>query len=161
VLIRAKMRWQNNGADLPVVGSFKSYTVSTLSVVRLLVRWGVLGWLSVAGLLVDADLFTVLRRLRSVLLGRLLGRLLELLTLADLLSRLLKLLTLVDMLLSMLSMLMILLLLMLLLERRLGTTQALFFVDADLFGDVRVVLLRSVHGSRERFVDFFVTFPSV
>jgi hypothetical protein len=157
VLIRAKMRWQNNGADLPVVGSFKSYTVSTLSVVRLLGRLGVLGRLSVASLLVDADLFTVLRRLRCVLLGSLL----ELLTLADLLRRLLKLFTLVDMLLSMLSMLMELLLLMLLLGRSLGTTQALFFVDADLFGDVRVVLLRSVDGSREGFVDFFVTFPSV
>ena len=157
MLIRAKMRWQNNGADLPVVGSFKSYTVSTLSVVRLLGRLGVLGWLSVASLLVDADLFTMLRRLRSVLLGRLL----KLLTLADLLSRLLELLALVDMLLSVLSLLMILLLLLLLLGKRLRTTQALFFVDADLFGDVRVVLLRSVDGSREGFVDFFVTFPSV
>ena len=124
------------------MGSFERYAVSTLSVVRLRVRlgvislvmrldvvrllasFGVLCRLSVTSLLVDADLFTVLLR---VLGGLLLGRL------------------------------------VILLLRRLGTTQALFFVDADLFSDVRVVLLRRrcVDGSGEGFVGFFVTFPSV
>jgi hypothetical protein len=58
VLIRAKMRWQNNGSDLPVVGSLKLYAVSTLNVLRVLsvvrMRLGLrrLG-LSVASLLVD------------------------------------------------------------------------------------------------------------
>lgn len=60
-----------------------------------------------------------------------------------------------------------------LLGRRLGTTEALFFVDAHLFLDVSVVLVvlgasrrrgwrrRVVNGGGEGFVDFFVTFPSV
>ncbi len=58
MLIRAKMRWQNNGSDLPVVGSLKLYAVSTLNVLRVLsvvrMRLGLrrLG-LSVASLLVD------------------------------------------------------------------------------------------------------------
>lgn len=64
-------------------------------------------------------------------------------------------------------------LLLLLLGRRLGTTEALFFVDADLFLDVGVVVLllklllllgsrrRREDGSGEGFVDLFVTFPSV
>jgi hypothetical protein len=154
LLIRAKMRWQNNGSNLPVVGTFERYAVSTLGLVRLrmrlgvmrllvrlgvlrlLVRFGVmrllvgsgvLRRLSVASLLVDADLFTVLMRVLCGLLGRLL------------------------------------VLLLLLLLRGLGTTQALFFVDADLFCDVDVVLLgrRSVDGGGEGFVGFFVTFPSV
>jgi len=43
----------------------------------------------------------------------------------------------------------------------LGTTEALFFVDAYLFFDVRVAVAGSVDGGREGFVDFFVTFPSV
>jgi len=63
--------------------------------------------------------------------------------------------------------------LLLLLGRRLGTTEALFFVDADLFLDVGVVVLllklllllgsrrRREDGSGEGFVDLFVTFPSV
>jgi hypothetical protein len=142
------MRWQNNGADLPVVGSFESYAVSTLGVLRLLMRLlvglsalrllvrllvglSVLSRLSVASFLVDMDLLTVLRRLLMrvlcALLGRLLGRLLVLLMLLG----------------------------------RLGTTQALFFVNADLFCDVGVVVLRSVDGSGEGFVSLFVTFPSV
>ena len=145
MLIRAKMRWQNNGANLPVVGSFERYAVSTLGVVRLRVRldvvrlvmrldvmrllagFGVLCRLSVASLLVDADLFTMLKRMLCGLLGRLL------------------------------------VLLLLLLLRRLGTTQALFFVDADLFCNVGVVVLGkgSVDGGGEGFVGFFVTFPSV
>jgi hypothetical protein len=146
------MRWQNNGSNLPVVGTFERYAVSTLGLVRLrmrlgvmrllvrlgvlrlLVRFGVmrllvgsgvLRRLSVTSLLVDADLFTVLMRVLCGLLGRLL--------------------------------------VLLLLLRGLGTTQALFFVDADLFCDVDVVLLgrRSVDGGGEGFVGFFVTFPSV
>ena len=40
MLIRAKMRWQNNGSDLPVVGSLKLYAVSTMNVLR--VRLGLL-----------------------------------------------------------------------------------------------------------------------
>lgn len=53
---------------------------------------------------------------------------------------------------------------------RLGTTEALFFVDANLFLDVSVVVLlllllgsrrRREDGSGEGFVDLFVTFPSV
>lgn len=52
MLIRAKMRWQNNGSDLPVVGSLKLYAVSTLNVLR--VRLGLrCSGLSVASLLVD------------------------------------------------------------------------------------------------------------
>lgn len=43
----------------------------------------------------------------------------------------------------------------------LGTTEALFLVDADLFFDVRVTVAGGVDGGREGFVDFFVTFPSV
>jgi hypothetical protein len=66
VLIRAKMRWQNNGSDLPVVGSLKLYAVSTMNVLRvrlglgllrllrlLLGRLKLLLRLSVASLLVD------------------------------------------------------------------------------------------------------------
>jgi hypothetical protein len=129
------MRWQNNGADLPVVGSFESYAVSTLGVLRLLVRLlvrmrvglSVLSRLSVASFLVDMNLLTMLRGLLMRVLRALLGRLLVLLMLLG----------------------------------RLGTTQALFFVDADLFCDVGIVVLRSVDGSGEGFVSLFVTFPSV
>jgi hypothetical protein len=63
VLIRAKMRWQNNGSDLPVVGSLKLYAVSTMNVLRVKLGLGLrlLGLrllklllrLSVASLLVD------------------------------------------------------------------------------------------------------------
>jgi hypothetical protein len=52
VLNRAKMRWQNNGSDLPVVGSLKLYAVSTLNVLRVRLGLGLSG-LSVASLLVD------------------------------------------------------------------------------------------------------------
>jgi hypothetical protein len=149
-LIRAEMRWQNNGADLPVVGSFERYVVSTLSVLRLLVRLGVLSGLlrglSVASLLVDMDLLTVLRR---VLL-----RVLRVLCVLYVLCLLLGLLVL-------LGRLLVLRVLLLLLLGRLGTTQALFFVDADLFCDVGVVLLGSVDGSGEGLVYLFRTFPSV
>jgi hypothetical protein len=144
------MRWQNNGADLPVVGSFERYVVSTLSVLRLLVRLGVLSGLlrglSVASLLVDMDLLTVLRR---VLL-----RVLRVLCVLCVLCLLLGLLVL-------LGRLLVLRVLLLLLLGRLGTTQALFFVDADLFCDVGVVLLGSVDGSGEGLVYLFRTFPSV
>jgi hypothetical protein len=144
------MRWQNNGADLPVVGSFERYVVSTLSVLRLLVRLGVLSGLlrglSVASLLVDMDLLTVLRR---VLL-----RVLRVLCVLYVLCLLLGLLVL-------LGRLLVLRVLLLLLLGRLGTTQALFFVDADLFCDVGVVLLGSVDGSGEGLVYLFRTFPSV
>jgi hypothetical protein len=60
--------------------------------------------------------------------------------------------------------------LMLLLLGRLGTTEALLFVDADLLLDVSVVVLRLLllgrrrrreDGSGEGFVSLFVTFPSV
>jgi hypothetical protein len=149
-LIRAKMRWQNNGSNLPVVGSFERYVVSTLSVLRLLVRLGVLSGLlrglSVASLLVDMDLLTVLRR---VLL-----RVLRVLCVLYVLCLLLGLLVL-------LGRLLVLRVLLLLLLGRLGTTQALFFVDADLFCDVGVVLLGSVDGSGEGLVYLFRTFPSV
>lgn len=47
------------------------------------------------------------------------------------------------------------------LRRGLGTTEALFFVDAYLFFDVRVLVLGAVDGGREGFVSLFVTFPSV
>ena len=65
MLIRAKMRWQNNGSDLPVVGSLKLYAVSTMNVLRvrlgllelrrglLLRRLELLLGLAVASLLVD------------------------------------------------------------------------------------------------------------
>jgi hypothetical protein len=43
----------------------------------------------------------------------------------------------------------------------LGTTEALFFGDADLLLDVGVAVVGSVDGSGEGFVDFFVTFPPV
>ena len=43
----------------------------------------------------------------------------------------------------------------------LGTAEALFFVDADLFLDVSVAAVGSVDGGREGGVGFFVTFPSV
>jgi len=95
--------------------------------------------LSVASVLVDADLFTVLRGLGRKLLGKLLGRLL-----GKLLGRLL------------------------ILRAVLRTTVALFFVDANLFLDVSVVVLflgrrrrRLLDGCGEGFVDLFVTFPSV
>lgn len=42
-----------------------------------------------------------------------------------------------------------------------GTTEALFFVDADLFFDVGVRVVGCFDGSREGCVGFFVTFPSV
>jgi hypothetical protein len=62
------------------------------------------------------------------------------------------------------------LMLLLLLLGRLGTTEALLFVDADLLLDVSVVVLRLLllgrrrrreDGSGEGFVSLFVTFPSV
>jgi len=174
---------------IAVVGSFKLYAISTLGVLRvlsvldvrvlrvklsvlllrLLVRLLLRLLLELLGLpvtsfLVDVDLLTVLRRLLGVeVLVRVLGRLALLLLL---LLRLLKLLLL-----------------------RLGTTEALFFVDANLFLDVSVVVVlrgmlrwvlrwvlrtvlrswcwwrrgrrRVMDGSGEGFVDFFVTFPSV
>jgi hypothetical protein len=61
-------------------------------------------------------------------------------------------------------------LMLLLLLGRLGTTEALLFVDADLLLDVSVVVLRLLllgrrrrreDGSGEGFVSLFVTFPSV
>jgi hypothetical protein len=153
------MRWQNNGADLPVVGSFERYVVSTLSVLRLLVRLGVLSGLlrglSVASLLVDMDLLTVLRRvLLRVLCVLCVLRVLRVLCVLYVLCLLLGLLVL-------LGRLLVLRVLLLLLLGRLGTTQALFFVDADLFCDVGVVLLGSVDGSGEGLVYLFRTFPSV
>jgi hypothetical protein len=157
-----------------VVGTSKLYTVRTLGVLDVLgvlkvlrVLWrrlgrslsALLGWLCVASVLVDMNLFTVLRRL--------LRRLLSVDVLAS--SR-------VEVLLRRLL-------------RRLGTAESLLFVDADLFLDVGVlvVVLRSrrrrrrrrrwrrgrgggwrwwwvwvpMNGSGEGFVDFFVTFPSV
>ena len=62
--------------------------------------------------------------------------------------------------------------LVLVLLGRLGTTEALLFVDANLFLDVSVVVLvlvvlllgsrrRREDGSGEGFVSLFVTFPSV
>jgi hypothetical protein len=43
----------------------------------------------------------------------------------------------------------------------LGTTEALFLMDADLFLDVGVAVVWGVNGGREGFVNLFVTFPSV
>jgi hypothetical protein len=43
----------------------------------------------------------------------------------------------------------------------LGTTEALFLMDADLFLDVGVAVVGRVNGGGEGFVCLFVTFPSL
>jgi hypothetical protein len=163
---------------ITVVGSFKlyavSYAVSTLSVVRkrlglvrkrlgfmkrlglLRERLGLLR-LSVASFLVDTDFFALL--LRSVLLGLSVACALVDAKLFTVLMRLGR------------KLLGRLLRRLLELMGLLGTTETLFFVDADLFLDVGVVVFvmlvmflrgrRLLDGGGEGFVDFFVTFPSV
>lgn len=149
-------------------GAFKS-----LALLRLLSL--ALG-LSDSGLLGDADLLALLRRLRTIAC---------LLTKMDLLALLLSRLgTAVGGLFSYADLLGLLVVLMRALRRRwaiagllgdadlfvmvllrgLRTTETLFFVDADLLLDLSVVVgsvARCLDGGREGFVRFFVTFPSV
>lgn len=113
--------------------------------------------LSVASFLVDTDFFALL--LRSVLLGLSVACALVDAKLFTVLMRLGR------------KLLGRLLRRLLELMGLLGTTETLFFVDADLFLDVGVVVFvmlvmflrgrRLLDGGGEGFVDFFVTFPSV
>lgn len=142
---RCAGKTNNYGADLPVARSFDFYSVRSLELLLGLL------WLSVAGLLVDmnllADLLGLLRLLELLLLNVLV--LLEVLVLLRVLMRL-RVLVLVRLRLE-----------TLLLLRGLGTTEALFFVDADLLFDVGVVVARGVDSGGEGFVGLFLTFPSV